>query len=933
MTRCKLWCTAVALSAFAVGCEPHSGTETDNPVMEPGPEPPPPPYESPIEWNPNDPGVPGCPGPGEDTGPTRGPEAALASGDLVVGVDRPLGLFVVDVSDPSEPRLRGTLPLGGYAVAAHESNVAVLTEEWAEVPSDRLPSPAELDASTLRLVHVDVSDPNNPRRVGDVNLEGEPWRTFVRDGIVWSMRATLAEEEPSCNLPWQTCSFPVRTELVVEGYRFTDRGFERVEAITLPMNQRAWLGHDGFVSATSVWEDRGEVSTGMYVARFDGEQLGRSELAGELAPAFLTPVGVEGNLVLLFSGEERFTLHVMDASGPELVELASVPDLPMPRAESVHFTATEVFIAATEPTASGVVVDFSDPAAPSRSALPPGVAMAVPLDATRWLGWGDHGGGVWSVGVVENGALGQVATTSFPSLSFVQSFDPFYVPNVAVAGDHVAFPMREYDAWDVRNVILTIDTSTDPVTVTTRDAHAEALFATDAGWAMSDAHGVGTVAFDGTSGSVDFGYRTTTDVALVGNRVATLEFGLRTSEVVLSRRDGTELGRIAVPGTAERLLSVDGWVVVQLANESSSCEQSGGSDCDERGLLVVDPVALAVSARVQLPAATFEVPSDRVTVTEYVRPPLELGSGEWVVAIERGVTCSYVADCEALGIEARSFAEAGIVPGTLAPCPPEEACPEPPPPPEVHGTRGELWLYRFEVDDGGTPRLSELGRSFLELQDSSFGDLASGKGEVLVTRRELQRAPGQPSKGSVARFMLDRFAIDGSSMPEPVNVPGYAAGTSDDGSVFTIEPGSDDAVAATLHRLRITGQGAYVEASRSFPGRYGGVHVSGDFAYYVGKGSDGCAMGFLQPIALDDELMLLDAVDLPGSEWTIVAASDKELLLGGPNHSGVALFDTRQAEVALRGYFRASPERARLFAGEVWAAADQAGVQHLTPGP
>lgn len=939
MTSAKSWSKALTAAVLAFGCaksgEPRAGTDTGNPVMDEPDSPPP--YESPIDFNPNDEGPPGCPGPSDDTTPTRGPYAQVA-GNLVVGVDRPHGLFAVDVSDLRTPELRGSLPLGGYAVAAHEENVAVLTEEWPEVPTDELPSPSELDASTLRLVHVDVSDPDNLRRVGHVDLEGEPWRTFERDGVVWSMRATLAEREPSCNFPWQGCYYPARVGLVVEGYRFTPSGFEQVEAITLPMRQRAWAGRDGFVTATSMWDGEEDQPTGMVAAHFEGDGLAVSEFAGELGPAYLTPVGVEGNLLYFFTGTETFTLHVMDIGSAEMVQLAEVPGLPQPRPQSVHFSPNRVIVSAVEPTASGVVVDLTDPSSPTLKPLPTGVAMALPLDETRLLGWGDPGSGTWSVGVVENGVFGQVANTAFASESFVQDSQPFYVPNMVVAQDHVAFSAREYDGSDVRNVLVSLDTTTDPIAVEQSDAHAEEVFASDGGWVTSDWGGVSTTAFDGTTGSVDFGYENTEDVTLVGNRVASLSFGLDgVSQVVVAERDGTERGRVDVPGSARSLSSVNGWVVVVLADEGSECEQSGGLECDERGLWIIDTEDPAVVGRVAFPTVAMSNLSDRVSVEQYVRAPLKLQSGEWVTAIERGITCSFVADCEALGIEARPLADAGIVPDSLAPCPENVTCPEPPPPPEVHGTRGELALVRLDVNDAGEPQLVELGKSVLELQDSSFGDLVAAGGEVLVTRRELQRQPGQPWNGGVARFMIERFAIDGSTAskppepPEPVNVPGYAAGVGDDGSLFTIEPGTDETTAATLYRLRITEQGAYVEASRSFEGRYGDIHVNDGYAYYVGKGSDGCGMGLLQPIALDDELTLLDSVDLPGSEWSIVDASKDELLLGGPYYSGVALFDTIDGDVQLLGYFRASPELARLFDGEVWTAAGRLGVQTFTP--
>src|SRR5690606_20018658 len=129
------------------------------------------------------------------------------------------------------------------------------------------------------------------------------------------------------------------------------------------------------------------------------------------------------------------------------------------------------------------------------------------------------------------------------------------------------------------------------------------------------------------------------------------------------------------------------------------------------------------------------------------------------------------------------------------PCEPQAAVPAP----EVYGQRATLDVYRVDWDEPNADSdhdvrasLTELGRSTLELLDSSFAPLRAAGSTVLVTRAEVNLGRVQTRATAQTRFMLDTFdaTVPGSSSALfAVNVPGIALGLADDGQViYTAEP-------------------------------------------------------------------------------------------------------------------------------------------------
>jgi hypothetical protein len=233
-----------------------------------------------------------------------------------------------------------------------------------------------------------------------------------------------------------------------------------------------------------------------------------------------------------------------------------------------------------------------------------------------------------------------------------------------------------------------------------------------------------------------------------------------------------------------------------------------------------------------------------------------------------------------------------------------------------------------EAAEGAEPSLPELGRSTLELLDSTFAPLRTSSNTVLVTRLELELAPGQSRRSAHARFMLDAFDADApatTSLLSSVNIPGIALGLADEGQViYTAEPPPTKNESATLYRLQMSDAEALVTAKRTLPGRYGDVRLFGDVAYYIEQGEDSCTPGALHAIALDETLTQRGNTTLTGGNWRYRESDSDKLLLQGPNYDGYALFDTTQTPAILDEFQPASKtgEFVHIHDGELWSESE-----------
>jgi hypothetical protein len=287
------------------------------------------------------------------------------------------------------------------------------------------------------------------------------------------------------------------------------------------------------------------------------------------------------------------------------------------------------------------------------------------------------------------GALGleRALRTPFPTAAyFLNQAQPLFPPALRVNGDRVAFVHHEYEPYRRISRVSVLDSSADPLTLsTTTDAlfADELLLTTDFVYAP-DFRGISAIPTGVPPAAavlVDFGYEEQLDVLLLGTGQAALVIDVEgRRELVLTASNGVERVRIELPGTAERLLPVGDHVAVLLEREGSTgCEQSGGVDCDEHGLWLVDPRDTPeVVGTAEWPLATFESSRGTSAFGSYMHAPLRLANGDWVFLQEESVTCVLIAECNALGIAARPLSEAKLAFAMPAPCPDSvEDCPHP----------------------------------------------------------------------------------------------------------------------------------------------------------------------------------------------------------------------------------------------------------------
>ncbi len=870
---CSRGAACLAACLLLVACGTKAGTETDNPLHDESPEPPP--YESPSRFNPEDPVPPGCVGFPDDTPPERGPYWTHTDSELV-GVDRRWGLMVFDASAPPELRRLSATPLNGdvRALTSAGDIAFVVMDESPELATDVIPDADEL-ATQLSLVPFDLSEPSAPERGDSLPLEGEFFALRERDGVVWVVTTRPEEREPSCQLPWAGCYFPSRVELIVTGYRAGEGELEPVASARLPMSMRAWMGRDGFLSLTSEYdEEQGrQVPLALHWARVDDTVLatgmdpdadpklvtGSLELAA--MPSDNAPVELVGERMFYFSQEDNGspgTLHVVDVGTSEPTELVTVPDLPPGIDVGAFFGEDWVIVGSENFSRPGVVVELAEDGSASVTPLPDGYSMALPLvnaeasapasSLPRLLAWGDiTATGFLSLGLVD-GSSGLAAGASLHNLQTtvaatgsVREGDPLYPGELAATEDGVGFLLRTFDDEQLDWVygLGVVNLRESELELTTYDAESvdDEVVALGGAFFAPSALGIAAVDEQGTDVWFDLELREVEDVLPVSGGYVTLQWtwgGDRS--VTRYDEDGAELGALVVPGGARRLVPVGENVGVLVEPRGHECEQMNGSDCDERSFLLVAPgAAPELLGSVDLPEAVQDA--------EGVEPPegelIQLESGAWIFAQQQSETCLYVADCEARGITYRSLAEANVAVAqpTSPPCPEDETeCPEPvppPPPPEVYGTRTRLQLHRLDDSTPSAPRWVALSSSELELADSRFAPLRASGDVLLVTRMEVQLERGQSWLNAPARFMLQ--LVDGAGSGSAVS---DTAASSDDTSDDT--GGVDDEASVLQTSINIPGYAvAFVPKGVAFGGNGAGESVSGSEQGTAGKPASG----------------------------------------------------------------------------------------------
>jgi hypothetical protein len=869
-----------------------TGTETDNPAADMKP----PPYESPIDFVPGRGSPPGCVPP-RDHGKPRQLPLWGRDGSRLVGADRYAGIRVVDASDPSAPQLAGQLALAGtpYAVLVEPGPfVTVALDEQPAIQGAEVPAPSMLEAVT-RLVRYDVRDALSIARVADVDIEGELWSLSQRGELTWVMSARLVGVEPSCDREPFRCDHPTYDALLLTAYRVRDGAYEQVQRVELPMNRHAWTTTEGFAAFES--STGGDADGGVLRAvRFAADGL-----LGPVSELQLPRPTAEGLPLSLAGDQVRVLLRDLSDGSAELaifdltsgVRLGSLPRLL--QSGPVRFSARAVYFG-DESGRDALLVDTSDASAPRITALPSPLAQLWPLDAegTRLLG-------------LDRAPIAPVFTLLQVGLGGLEVLDQLAVTDAQggltnettwLQGDHLLFAYPLPDMSRRLDALAIGDTSLTRLSVAEGGFPTEVVIGEDVVYAP-DPFGltVGSIGSPPAGGArLTWGEQIEAYVA-AGQREAALVQRLG-AQLELRITVGAETTALRVSPGASRLIADGDRLLVVSSDPVEQCMQSG-ADCSgytpnvELYRFEGEPERIA---SIPLPDSELNV-SDadsqvRLEWEEVAGSPFALGDGRYVFAARLYASCTREAACERLGIEPRPIGEANVAPSGRTACPPNVTCPPASEPATVYGKKDALRFYVVDVHSD-EPRFSAVAESVLELGDSRFGSLRVSAGELLVPRleREVQRpTPGAPSSQApaTARFMLDRFALasDGALHSVPaINVPGYALALRAGGQILiSAAPDPQQAGAATLHRLALRDNGAHVLQSLALDAEYGQLELVGDRAIYLQRRGEGCAgttrlVPVLLPDDADGELRAQPALELPGSDWTLIDARGSRLLL------------------------------------------------------
>jgi hypothetical protein len=225
------------------------------------------------------------------------------------------------------------------------------------------------------------------------------------------------------------------------------------------------------------------------------------------------------------------------------------------------------------------------------------------------------------------------------------------------------------------------------------------------------------------------------------------------------------------------------------------------------------------------------------------------------------------------------------------PCAPGASCaPLPTPAPVLPtGVSGEKHATRLYLLDttAADPRLSDPVDSVLELGDSRFAPPRVSKGTLMITRIERERVNGTASGSQPARFMLDRFVIEGGQLKAlaSVNVPGFPIALAGAGPrLFSAEPDAEMNGKGTLNMLAIDDDGAHVLDQEPLDASYSDAIAAFGKLFYLRHDAIDCSgkstlVPFALPADRDGELRALHAFELPGGRYRFADARDEKLLL------------------------------------------------------
>ncbi len=925
------------------------GTETDNPVSEQPDDPPgvaPPEYDGPDRWD--------APEGGSSGEPCMAPEPIdrplwWRANERLVGWDWYRGLSILDVSDPSEPKLLSelALPTSANSGGVHEIELVVTADGAAvealvalrqqpRINSERLPDVEEFLQRDV-ILRIDLRDPEAPNVIGTIELDGGFREMLVDERGLYVTSWLNDAAEPAC--PYiSRC--PTFSTLRVTHHDLANG--QVVDAIDLQVPHTAELpatvGRATLTSQGALTRSGNEVSFVRFLPDGSLSEPESIALGGQLTDfdavqAWLT----DGELRVVFQSEPDVWLerHRTGGDEPGLLSRVQLGTPDFNNSWRVEVDGDLLFIQLGRENVTSQIWALSD-GAETQLELPEPMRTVLPLSALgqdgnvdmaflaqnsgRAIAWfGEPTSLPTELGLlrIEDSTVTVIDRWSAGDDAMQTDLEGFTSSIGFMVPEQVTLNDRYLVARDLGRVgrISAIEVSDDSLRYAgASETPWEAARLEVDDWLFVQ-QGSGFTYFQwGSDETATF----RADDVTYWNHMAlgpeddpteaqTLtRFGASPTEIDhelrISRDD--EHWSFPLSPTHFGILPVEGAVVVP-ALEAPYCEADGCDSEQSRVSIFTlgdEPRESDELADPSDPEALLEGTS-ALSLTwsgwnEETQPPLPLGKDRWVFTLEAIRECSGQAQCDDLGAIPRYYDSID----------------------EWRGARGQRQLHTLHVDEEGKGSWAEPVTSVRVGPNSRWGRMLTQDDTLYLERIEdgyfvwqREGATDAEIDNDRVSVFVDRFVLNDrgelDTLP-PVNIPGRFVGALDDATWLSVQPRPGTGGGSTLYRLHIEEDGATIEASLELPGFYLDLRLVGGFAVLFTEPAAVCG-GTPQLTAIDPEgsMRQLETLELSNawSNWTLVEVSESSLLLSRDYYDQhFALFNVgSDGEITLRS-FRAS---------------------------
>jgi hypothetical protein len=893
-------------------------------------------------------------------------------GDRLYVLNQYRGLYVFDVTDPDHPRELGRMPLVGYPVEMYvrgDRAYAILSDYFTYWYDERAFADAGLTPYFgSRIVAIDLSDPEAPREIGDVLLDGYVADTRLVGDVIYAVANRYAWWGHYGVRETETRDLTVLTSIdIADPTRITE-----VQQLTLDGN--GWFVHatsDAFVVAGNVyvegtWEAQTELR---YVDISDprGAIAARGAIRVSGAIQDDTALDVhEDQLRLLTRNSDGVTTHVriFDATQPDTLPLLGQLDYEYRGSVfGTTFDGDRLYMIHYQTIDPLEVVDLSDPTAPFIAGIleMPGWVERIAANGDRLVGLGvDDTDGQRRTSLT----LFDVADPANPRLLARENVDAQWSWSAATwerkawtvdwTEGLVLFPYSGYGStgrWDdYHNALSIVELGRDSLA---RRGTVEAPAPVERGflhegrvYALSQAalqvvdvrdrtRPTPTATVELVRSITDYVRTDRAGLELIQPGISWGWYGTDSQDTILRTTPldapdtRAELGRVVLPRGADRIAQAGS---LTLAIRSSTGWWSRDSESiPSAGVTVVDtadPARLRIVADLDLPeeptpayGGILDGYVSRYTDwrTSYGAPfgsygggaaLLDVGGGRYGLIRTTNTWCSGLEACRSVGIEPVSYDWGS---GERY----------------YHGSRFDNDLVIVELDDPARPEV--------------HGPYPMGEGRVeqpFVRDGRIVLSHALPSRVDAdgrtwVRWFYERWSLGSDGVPRlesAINVPGIVLEARADG-VITL-----DQQWTAMGELRNVLTGVSIGDGRAT--RRSVLELgSGWLPALAVRGTQGYALRMeydrewrssatVDRIELGDvsALRVSQTLRLGESAWGVAALTDRTLALHGGWDGGLGLFDiAHDGSLSFRRYVRSHGWSTRVT--------EQGGVLYLARGP